>query len=410
VHVLFVHKNFPGQFEDVARFLVEEWGWGCTFVSEPSPGGIESVERLDYQPSVGAGGGSAHPYAHEFEQAVAHAAGVFEMLEQARIEPDLIVGHSGFGSTLFLPELFPGTPVVNYFEYFYPPGVSALRADYADAVHALLGRTANAMILLDLEYCSAGYTPTRFQHSRLPAAYGGKVRVIPDPIDTSFWRRRPVPYRAAGRLRVGKTRIDPETRIVTYVSRGLESLRGFDIFMATAKRVYEEHPNVVFLVVGADRVAYGDDLRHIEEPSFKEHVLVGGDYDLDRILFLGLVGPERLATILSLSDLHLYLSTPFVLSWSLLNAMACECVVLASSTEPVREVIENGRNGLLRATDDVEGIAEAALDVLREPASYRPLAAEARETVIRQNGLAVTTPRIAQFYEEALDRLPIAGG
>src|SRR5437588_972399 len=215
------------------------------------------------------------------------------------------------------------------------------------------------MVLLDLENCALGYTPSHFQHRLLPEAYRPKVQVIPDPIDTDFWRRRPVPQRAAGRLRVGERRISPETRIVTYVSRGLESLRGFDVFMQLAKRIYQQLPDVVFLVVGEDRVAYGD------EVEFKAAVLAADDYDLGRILFLGLVSEERLATILSVSDLHVFLSRPYVVSWSLLNAMACECVVLASDIDPVLELVEGGAPEILGSIDDVQGLTQAALGELQ---------------------------------------------
>jgi glycosyltransferase involved in cell wall biosynthesis len=191
-----------------------------------------------------------------------------------------------------------------------------------------------------------------------------------------------------------------ETRVVTYVSRGLEAMRGFDIFMKVAKRVYESMDDVVFLVVGADRVAYGGDLNRIGEASFREHVLKQDSYDLERIRFLGLVRPEVLVQVLSLSDLHIYLTAPFVLSWSMLNAMACARVVLGSDTAPVREVIRDGENGLLRGFFDVEALTSAAIDVLKRPEAFRELGDAARRTVQERFALEVVVPQMLGLYEE----------
>ncbi len=170
----------------------------------------------------------------------------------------------------------------------------------------------------------------------------------------------------------GRT-IAPSTRIVTYVSRGFESMRGFDIFMHAAKRVYREFPDVLFVVVGSDRICYGGDLKYIRHPTFREHVMAQDDYDPSKFVFTGQVSPVELVDLLSLSDLHIYLTVPFVLSWSLLNALACGCTVLASNTAPVVEVVTDGVNGLLADFFDVEGLAEKALAVLRDPPAYREL-------------------------------------
>jgi glycosyltransferase involved in cell wall biosynthesis len=400
VHVLFVHRNFPAQFGGIAARLVREREWRCTFVSETAPGTVQGVRKIQYAVRGGATR-STHYFSRTFENGVWHAAGVYEAVRPLRDElrPDLIVGHSGFGSTLFLPELFPDTPIVNYFEYFYRPRGTDMdfRPDQQpDEADFLRVRARNAMILLDLENCRAGYAPTRFQRSLFPQAYASKIRVIHDGVDTGFWRRVEVADRTvAGRA------LSPETRVVTYVSRGLESMRGFDLFMQVARRVCDARPDVVFLVVGSDRVAYGGDLKRIEEKTFKEHVLARDDYDLDRILFLGRVRPTELVRILSLSDLHVYLTVPFVLSWSLLNAMACRCTVLASDTAPVREVITDGNNGVLRDFFDVDGLAAAALAVLEEPVAYRDLGRAAERTVRRRYALDVTFPRLAAFFEQA---------
>ena len=403
MHVLYVHQNFPAQFGHIASRLVKDHGWRATFVSQTSPGTVAGIQKIQYRASGGAKEGT-HYFARTFENAIGHAHGVYEALKPLRhsVKPDLVVGHSGFGSTLLLPELWPDAPILNHFEYFYRPHNSDMdfRPEFPVAeADVLRSRARNAMILLDLEYSARGYSPTHFQHGLFPEAYRSKIEVIHDGVDTAFWKRRVVDDRVVEALR-----IPPETRVVTYVARGLEAMRGFDVFMKTAKRVYERFPNVVFLVVGADRVAYGGDLKHTGGTSFKEWVLAQDEYDLERIRFLGNVSPAVLSHVLSLSDLHVYLTVPFVLSWSMLDAMACGCVVLGSDTAPVREVIRDGENGLLRNFFDVDGLAGAVVDVLKEPGDYRPLGEAARATVEQRYSLDVVLPRMLAMYDGATGR------
>ena len=403
MHVLFVHQNFPAQFGHIARHLVKQNGWRCTFVSETAAGDVDGVRKIQYKPAGGATK-STHYCSRTFENGVWHAAAVYESVRALRddLAPDLIVGHSGFGSTIFLPELWPATPVINYFEYFYRPHGSDMDFRPGWPVppeNFLRSRARNAMILLDLENCTAGYSPTRWQHSLLPVAYAPKTRVLHDGIDLSVWYRR-----ADGARRVGSQLLPASTRIVTYVSRGFESMRGFDIFMRSAKRIYSEYPDVKFVVVGSDRVCYGGDLSHIKEKSFREHVLNQDDYDLSKFIFPGRLPPSDLAALLSLSDLHIYLTVPFVLSWSMLNAMACGCVVLGSQTPPVEEFIVDGETGLLAGFFDVDAIKAKALSVLRDPLAYRRVGDTAARLIQARYSLDVLLPEISGFYESIARR------
>jgi len=358
---------------------------------------VEGIRKIQYRPKRGATA-QTHYCSRTFENAIWHSAGVYEALRPYRetLRPDLIIGHSGFGSTLFLPELFPDTPILNYFEYYYRPHQSDMdfRPEWATPeMNFLRSRARNAMILLDLENCVAGYAPTQFQKRLFPKTYDSKIHVLHDGIDVGVWRRQENVERT-----VGRHTFSPETRIVTYVSRGFESMRGFDIFMRAAKRIYEKCPDVVFLVVGSNRVCYGGDLNYIKEKTFLDHVLKQEDYDLRKILFLGRLPPKELARVLSLSDLHIYLTVPFVLSWSLLNAMACGCVVLGSNTAPVTEFIQHGKNGLLCDFFDADGIAAAAEAVLRDPRAYRRLGDAAAERIKCDYSLEQILPRLVDLY------------
>ena len=191
MHILFVHQNFPAQFGHIAGHLVQKHGYRCTFVSELPDGVVGGIRRIQYRPQGGATAQTPY-FTSNFENAVAHAHGVYEACRRhPDLKPDLIVGHSGFGSTLFLNELFP-CPIINYFELLYRPRDSDMdyRPEFAPSeMDTLRAYLKNAMILLDLQNCRAGYCPTPWQKSTLPGAYADKVEVIFDGIDTEVWRR-----------------------------------------------------------------------------------------------------------------------------------------------------------------------------------------------------------------------------
>jgi glycosyltransferase involved in cell wall biosynthesis len=188
--------------------------------------------------------------------------------------------------------------------------------------------------------------------------------------------------------------------VVTYVSRGLESIRGFDIFMKMAKKIYQQHPNVIFLIAGQERTNYGHELHYIGNKTFKQWVLEQDSYELERFHFLGLIPTDELVTMYSLSDLHVYLTVPYILSWSMMQAMATECVILGSATPPVQEVLEHGVNGLLADFYDPDALAAEALRVLRDPAEFRPLAAAARQRVLERYELGRCTHQLIKLFEE----------
>jgi glycosyltransferase involved in cell wall biosynthesis len=399
MHILFVHQNFPAQFGHIASYLVRTGRYKCSFVSRTAPGVVGGVRKIQYDVKGGATRGN-HYFSRTFENTVWHAWGVFEACRANRdLKPDLIVGHSGFGSTLYLNELYRKTPIINYFEYYYHTHGTDLdfRREFPSRpVDMLRAKTRNAMILLDLQNCRAGYSPTQWQRSLFPAEYQPKIECIFDGIDTTLFQRR-----LGVERKIGDRVIPPGTRIVTYVSRGFESMRGFDIFMRVAKQIYKANPNVVFVCVGSDRTCYGNDLRFIKTKTFKEHVLAQDEYDLSKFIFTGLVPPRTLVDILSMGDLHIYLTVPFVLSWSLVNSLSCGCTVLASDTPPVREFITNGRNGFLEGFYEVDRLAERALQVLEAPEQYRPLG-EAGANLVRQRyDLRKTLPRLLKLFEQA---------
>jgi len=401
MHVLFVHQNFPAQFGHIAQYLAAQKGYRATFVSERPGGSVGNVEMIQYRVRGGATR-QTHFCSRTFENGIWHCGAVYEALRaRPDIRPDLVVGHSGFGSTLFLRELYD-CPIVNYFEYFYRSAGNEMdfRPEFpVREEKRLRARARNAMILLDLDNCNLGYSPTPWQHGLLPGEYQPKVRVIYDGLDTALWRPQPGLPR-----RLGEREFPEDLRIVSYVARGFESMRGFDIFMKVAKRLCDRRRDVIFLVAGQDRICYGGDEEFTGGKSFREWVLAQDDYDLSRFVFLGLVPPPVLAHLFNLTDLHIYLTVPFVLSWSVLNALACGATVLASDTAPVREAIEHGRNGLLVDFFDVEGLVETADRVLDAPQDYRHLGAAGVEMVGQRYSFDVCLPRMLALYQEAASK------
>jgi glycosyltransferase involved in cell wall biosynthesis len=399
MHVLFIHQNFPAQFGHVAAYLTERKGYRCTFLSQQPAGKNGGMERVQYHLKGGATA-QTHYCSRSFENAIWHSHALYEALEaRPDIKPDLIVAHSGFLSPVFLRELYD-CPIVSYFEYYYRTKGADMdfRPDFPyPAINRLRARARNAAVLLDLEDCDAGYCPTRWQRSLFPRIFQDKIRTIFDGIDTSIWR----PLGQVPR-RIGDRVIPEGTRIVTYVSRGMESIRGFDIFMKAAKRIYQRRGDVLFFVVGEDRICYGGDEEFTGKKSFKDWVLERDEYDRARFVFTGPVPIGTLVQLFALSDLHIYLTVPFVLSWSVLDALACGTTVLASGTPPVREVIEHGKNGLLADFFDTETMADLACAVLDQPAEYKHLGRAAVEMIQARYSMEVCLPRMLALYEDAV--------
>ena len=399
MHVLFAHQNFPAQFGHIAAYLTRNQRFRCTFVSHQPGGVVAGIERIQYNLRGGATQHS-HYASRTFENAVWHSHALYDSLAaRPDVKPDLIVAHSGFLSTVLLRELYE-CPIINYFEYFYHTRDSDLdfRPDFpSPTINRLRARIRNSTLLLDLENCDVGYSPTRWQRDLFPKLFHDKVRVIFDGVDTNIWR----PMSGLPR-RIGQWALPDGKRIVTYVSRGMESIRGFDIFMQTAKRLYQRRDDVFFVVVGEDRICYGGDAELTGKASFKEWVLSRDDYDLSRFLFTGLLPTAELVKLFSLSDLHIYLTVPFVLSWSLMDALACGTTVLASQTAPVREMIRHNQNGLLADFFDLEALVDTSCRVLDAPADYKHLGRAGVEMIRERYGLDVCLPQMLKLYQDAV--------
>lgn len=401
MHILFIHPAFPAQFGHVAAYLATQLGWRATFLTSMDTTHLElPFEHWNYRIKPG-----PVPKLYISDRTILepfeHMEAVYRGLKSLspRPAPDLVVAHTYFGSLLYLKTLFK-CPFIGYFEWLPPPYWNeelVLRPEFPptdeDRVAAAAGHVLNYR---HLHLVDAIYTPTWYQHGTAPPELQYKIRVIHDGIDVGFNRRRivgrPTQFRGV--------QIDANARVVTYASPGLQSWRGFDIFMHLADRICRERDDTIFLIAGEDKVSYGHEGRHIGNQTFREYVLSQGNYDLKRFHFLGFLPPEDLVTLFSLSDLHVYLTVKFILSWSMLQAMSAGCTILASRTPPVEEVIDHGVHGLLADFFDVDQLTSLALSVLRDPPAFAPLGLAARERVVERYEYRKCLDQLVQFFRE----------
>ena len=400
MQILFVHPNFPAQFGPVGERFSKREDTQCVFVSRNASGHQRGFDCVPYQLRGGATKGN-HYCSRTFENAVWNSHAVYETCKATpELSPDLIVGHSGFGSTAMLAELYDA-PIVNLFEYFYRSRGTDMdfRPEYPSSeLDRLRARMRNAMILVDSMTCEVGYAPTHFQRDLFPESVRGLLEVAHDGIETDIWYPR-----EHDRSVNGET-FGPETRLVTYVSRGFESMRGFDQFIRAAKAILDQRDDVVFLVVGEEGTHYGNDKKHVGQLSFKEHIFKETGADESSFRFLGRLSRDELARVLSMSEAHIYLTVPFVLSWSMLNAMACGAPIVGSSTPPVAEVIADAENGVLVDFHEPADIAEGVLRVLDDAGLAKRLSENGLTTIHERYSMEVCFPRLEGLYASALGR------
>jgi len=318
-----------------------------------------------------------------------------QILRSQGFIPDIIYGHSGWGSTLFMKDIFPNAKLLCYFEWFYQAHGSDADFDPADPLDADAEariRVKNAPILLDLSSCDAGLSPTEWQQQQFPPEFQTKLRVMHDGIDIAFFRPVPKARLVLPEIGLDLSQVD---EIITYVARGMEPYRGFPQFMEAVALIQQRRPNCHVVVVGEDRVAYGKELP--DGKTYKQLMLETLPLDHSRLHFTGLLPYQEYLQVLQASSAHIYLTRPFVLSWSMLEAMAAGCLVIGSNTAPVTEVIQDGENGLLVDFFAPEQIADRVDEVFDRGDRYANLRANAQETIRQRYDMAQLLPQHMQW-------------
>lgn len=413
MHVLFIHRAFPSQFGQLGVELSRRYGWRCSILTEevgtcpsPTPEMWRRMQVLRIPPPGDAATGNrvthwmrAHEAAIDLARRVAAA-----LRQRPDLRPDLVVGHCGLGPALFLRDVVD-CPVALYCEYYHAArfGDLTYRVDLpAEAVAPFYPRSINAVTLQGLLDCDRGFSATDVQRASFPARFHTKLDVQFDGVDLDLYRPRP-----RQRLEVAGAAIPTEATVVTYVARGLESLRGFDLFLRVAERLQRRRPDLLFVVVGSEWSYYAWDRLSTGSDSFARWSLDRSAVDRSRLLFTGQVAPEALAPILSRSDLHLYLSVPFVPSWSLFDAMASGCPIVAGDVPAVREVADDGVQARLRPLFDADALADAALGLLRDRDAAGHLAGAARRRIEERYGLDAAIPGFRALFEATASGRPV---
>ncbi len=393
MRIFFAHRYFPGHFAHLARALGADADNEVIFIHAEGQGEIPGVRRLRVR-AAREPSSATHHYLQPLERSVLLGQAVYRAaahLFEGGFEPDLVYFHAGFGMGLYLKDAFPVTPSLGLFEWYY-------RAYDGDADYLgpppgendrLRIRTLNAGLLLELENCELGVCPTRFQKAQFPEAHQAKLETVHDGIDTELLTlRRPRERRPSVIAQVPR-----EAELVTYATRGLEPYRGFPQFMQALTLLQSERPRLHAAVAGSPKHFYGGPVP-LGHQSWKEAVLASlPQLDLDRVHFLGMLPFENYVALLRASDAHVYLTVPFVLSWSLLEAMAMGRPLVASDTGPVREVIEHGVQGLLADLREPAAIAAQIAALLDDRQRAARLGWAAARSVRATYSLDVVLPQ-----------------
>lgn len=402
--ILFVHQNFPGQFPFIADALIAR-GFEVAAI-----GGATAKERKDVRLVRWKNQRSSTP--NIFYTAVKAEADLIRADAAARAAmalrdggfvPDIIIAHPGWGETLHLRDIFPDAKQLLFGELFYryhgvdvnfdrefetPTPEGAMRTNGKNATQAMAYVMADRII-----------SPTPFQASTFPRMLQGQIQVFHEGIDLQRAKRNP-----AARVEVSEgVVLDGSTPVITFINRNFERLRGFHIFMRALPAFLDAVPDGQVVLIGADDTGYGGARTDGKTWRDAMNVELGDRLDRSRVHFVGRVDHERMIDILSIGAAHVYLTYPFTLSWSLVEAMACECLILASDTAPVRDAITDGREGRLLDFFDVAGLSEAMIDAARNPGSYKAMRAQARQTALRFfDRKTVGVPAWLNLIEEVL--------
>jgi glycosyltransferase involved in cell wall biosynthesis len=375
MHILFVHRSGSGQFAALIASLVAQ-GDEVTLISERPAPEQPGLRQLAY--TVGEAS-TRHPalVATDYHLRTGEAvAGLMASLA-ANDPPDVVIGHTGWGGLLFARDALRDAALMGYCEYYYRSDGSDLdfgaTAPVSQAERQRI-RMRNAAQILALDTLDAAYAPTQWQRQQYPAAYRQRIGVCHDGIDTTFCRPDP---QARFTLPDGRE-LAPGAPVVTFVARDLDPYRGYPQFMRAAALLAERHPELIFVAVGGDGAGYG---RPREDGRLWREAMLAETGLADRIVHIPWLAHDNLVRLFQVSAAHVYLTVPFVLSWSLLEAMACGCLVVASDTTPVREVIRDEVNGFLVPFDAPALLAQRIGEALRRGPQMTPLRRAARETV-----------------------------
>jgi glycosyltransferase involved in cell wall biosynthesis len=382
MQILFMHNNFPGQYRRIAQYLKPKKNVQMFAATLESNQQKFNLKRVNYKPHREPTN-AIHPSLVSTERAVLMGQAAYKALlpsQEKGFRPDIIMSHSGWGGNMFLKDLFPDAKLLTYFEWYYhSKGTDSdflmAEGESYDANGQLRLRMKNTPLLQDLAAMDWGQSPTHFQKGQFPSIFHDRISVLHDGVDTEFFAPDPT-----ASVTLGSTTLTADDEVITYVARGMEPYRGFPQFMETVSLLQKARPNLHVVVLGKDRVAYGAERK--DGKTYKEWALETFDLDMKRLHMPGLQPIEVFRDLMRITSAHVYLTVPFVLSWSLMEAMSSGALIVGSDTDPVKEVITDGENGVLVPFFDIHAQVEKICHVLDHKTEYQPIKDAARRTIL----------------------------
>lgn len=398
MRVLFVHNNFPGQYRRIVEYLRAFPEYKLHAATLNTNKQLASYVAARYKPHREVTK-DIHPSLVTTERAVILGQAAYGSLLNAKkrgLKPDIILSHSGWGASMFLRDLFPDAKLLTYYEWYYHCHGSDgefFRDEPYGPNDELRMRMKNTSILHDLAAMDWGQCPTVFQHSKFPAIFRKNISILHDGVDVDFFSPA---SGASVKVGDGKT-LTEDDEVITYVARGMEEYRGFPQFMEAVSILQKQRPNLHVVVLGNDRVAYGAERK--DGKTFKEWALETYEYDHDRLHLMGLQPLEVFRDLMRITKAHVYLTAPFVLSWSLMEAMSTGALIVGSDTEPLQEMLTHGENGLLVPFFEVDKQVAQLNQVLDGKEDYSELRTNARSTIISSYAKKDLLPKYKQLIE-----------
>lgn len=394
MRILFIHQNFPGQFKHLAPTLAaqghEVVALGINNPSTPTPG-VKIVLHRPQFTAIVPGGDADAAALHELRQKMERGTSVaraLQALQRGGFTPDLVYAHSGWGEAFYIKDVYPDAKLLVYAEYFYQAngGDSHFDPEFSRSSEGSQRRlhTKNIHLMHALTHADCGLSPTQFQRDRHPEPLRKRIEVIHDGIDT---HRFAPSAKAHISLRNAGIRLTAQDEVITFAVRELEPYRGFHIFMRALPEILVRRPNAHVILVGGSGASYGAAAPAGSTWRQIFHDEVAARLDHRRVHFVGKLPHATLTQLMQVSTVHVYLTYPFVLSWSLMEAMSVGCLIVASDTAPVREQISHGENGLLVDFFDPHALADTVIHAIERRAALQPLRDAARAHVMAHHDL-----------------------
>lgn len=397
--ILFIHRSFMGQFKYLATVLSLDPNNNVTFLTEDDEYQVQGIKKIVYKPKTKT---SNSKYLNNYESALERAisaAKKAEELQSQGFKPDVIYGFAGWGSSMLIKDVFPDVPFICYCEWFINPTGANIEFDgtVLNLEEKAALRCNNAHVLTTLSLADAAISPTQWQKDQFPKEFQDKISVIHDGVDTGLFMPDEEVNFVIKEKNLEFTRKD---EIITYGTRGFEPTRGFPQFMEAVQKLLKCRPNAHVLIAGDNKVHYGSQ----KNVDYKALMLKKLDLDMNRVHFVGTLPYAEYKKFLQISSVHIYLTYPFVLSWSILDAMSAGCCLVASNTEPVLEVIEDNYNGLLTDFFNVEQLVEKIEYALDNKNKMQEIRKNSRQSVIEKYDLAKVVPLQIQALTKALSQ------